>query len=109
VTRHTAERECLASMYNLVMKMSAKNDLDDIPAAQFLKIDAAILLLKTNPRFDITALRRTVERLLQIPLSSLILSGRFKEHKSWQVVCAGGGVSIISMDSGCRGKASEGR
>mgnify|MGYP001588512325 CR=1 FL=1 len=46
---HTAERESLPSMYKLVIKNSAKKELDDIPAAQFLKIDAAILLLKTNP------------------------------------------------------------
>lgn len=62
-----------------------------------------------SPQYGVRELRRTVERLLQIPLSSLILSGRLKEHKSWQVVCAGGGVSIISMDSGCIEKASEGR
>ena len=36
-------------MYKLVIKNSAKKELDDIPAAQFLKIDAAILLLKANP------------------------------------------------------------
>lgn len=36
-------------MYKLVIKNSAKKELDDIPAAQFLKIDAAILSLKTNP------------------------------------------------------------
>lgn len=49
VTRHTAERESLPFMYKLVIKNSAKEELDDISAAQFLKIDAAILLLKTNP------------------------------------------------------------
>lgn len=36
-------------MYKLVIKNSAKKELDDIPAAKFLKIDAAILSLKTNP------------------------------------------------------------
>lgn len=36
-------------MYKLVIKNSAKKELNDIPAAQFLKIDAAILSLKTNP------------------------------------------------------------
>ncbi|MBI5892074.1 MAG: type II toxin-antitoxin system RelE/ParE family toxin [Deltaproteobacteria bacterium] len=36
-------------MYKLVIKNSAKKELDAIPADQFLKIDAAILALKTNP------------------------------------------------------------
>ena len=52
-----------------------------------------------SPQYGVRELHRTVERLLQIPLSSLIISGRFKEHKSWQVVCDSGGVSIIPADS----------
>lgn len=36
-------------MYKLAIKNSAKKELNDVPAAQFLKIDAAILSLKTNP------------------------------------------------------------
>jgi ATP-dependent Clp protease ATP-binding subunit ClpC len=52
-----------------------------------------------SPQYGVRELRRTVERLLQIPLSNLILSGRFKEHKSWQVICSGGKVSIIPADS----------
>ncbi len=35
-------------MYNIIIKNSAKKELDAIPADQFLKIDAAILALKTN-------------------------------------------------------------
>ncbi|MDP2681507.1 MAG: hypothetical protein Q8P28_01690 [Deltaproteobacteria bacterium] len=38
-------------VYELVIKNSAKKELDDIPAAQFLKIDAAILSLNTSRSF----------------------------------------------------------
>lgn len=51
-----------------------------------------------SPQYGVRELRRTVERLLQIPLSGLILSGRFKEHKTWQVVCGGGGVSVVPVE-----------
>lgn len=36
-------------MHKIVIKNSAKKELDAIPADQFLKIDAATLALKTNP------------------------------------------------------------
>lgn len=36
-------------MYKLAIKNSARKELDAIPNDQFLKIDAAILALKTNP------------------------------------------------------------
>lgn len=49
-------------------------------------------------QYGVRELRRIVERLLQIPLSNLILSGRFKEHKSWQAVCGGEGVSVVPVE-----------
>ena len=42
-------------------------------------------------------LRRTVEQLIQIPLSNLILSGEFKRCANWQVVLGSGGLSIIPL------------
>ena len=36
-------------MYKLIIKSSAKKELDGISNEQFLKIDVAILALKTNP------------------------------------------------------------
>ena len=42
-------------------------------------------------------LRRVVERLIQIPLSNLILSGEFEKYTSWQMVCGSGGLSIIPL------------
>lgn len=36
-------------MYKLTIKSSAKKELDSISNDQFLKVDAAILALKTNP------------------------------------------------------------
>ena len=49
-------------------------------------------------QYGVRELRRTVERLLQIPLSNLIISGRFKEHKTWQAICGGGGVSVVPVE-----------
>ena len=50
-----------------------------------------------SPEFGARELRRVVERLIQIPLSNLILNGKFKQHKSWQVVCSSDGLSIIPL------------
>jgi len=36
-------------MYNLIIKKSARKELDNISAPFFLKIDEAILTLKNNP------------------------------------------------------------
>ena len=36
-------------MYKLIIKKSARKELDSIPKQQFLKIDKAILSLKENP------------------------------------------------------------
>lgn len=40
-------------------------------------------------------LQRTVERLLQVPLSNLILSGKIKRHPEWQLVYQEGGVHLL--------------
>jgi ATP-dependent Clp protease ATP-binding subunit ClpA len=47
-----------------------------------------------SPEYGVRELRRTVERLIQIPLSNLILSGELKELNSWQVVCSDEGISF---------------
>ncbi|MFA4829796.1 MAG: ATP-dependent Clp protease ATP-binding subunit [Thermodesulfovibrionales bacterium] len=52
-----------------------------------------------SPEYGVRELRRIVEKLVQIPLSNLILSGQLKEHQSWQVVCKGEGISIRPVDS----------
>lgn len=57
-----------------------------------------ITLKGYSPQYGVRELRRTVERFIQIPLSNLILSGKLKEHKSWQVVCNDEGVSITPVD-----------
>jgi ATP-dependent Clp protease ATP-binding subunit ClpC len=48
-----------------------------------------------SPEYGVRELRRTVEKLVQIPLSNLILSGKLKEHKQWQVVCSNDKISLI--------------
>jgi ATP-dependent Clp protease ATP-binding subunit ClpA len=48
-----------------------------------------------SPQYGARELRRTVERLIQIPLSNLILSGELKRHAHWQVIYSGDGLSII--------------
>jgi ATP-dependent Clp protease ATP-binding subunit ClpC len=45
-------------------------------------------------------LRRTVDRLLQAPLSELVVSGRLREHACWQAVPGDGGLAILPYTPG---------
>lgn len=49
-----------------------------------------------SPQFGARELRRTVERLVQAPLSNLIVRGELMKHKSWRVVCGDEGISIVA-------------
>ena len=48
-----------------------------------------------SSQYGVRELKRTLNRLLQIPLSKLILSGELRKHKAWQVTCKGDTISII--------------
>jgi ATP-dependent Clp protease ATP-binding subunit ClpC len=48
-----------------------------------------------SPDYGARELRRTVERLLHVPLSALLVSGGLQEHPCWQVQFADGGLSIL--------------
>jgi len=48
-----------------------------------------------SEQYGVRELRRTVERLIQVPLSKLILDGGLNKHPGWQVVCAGQELAII--------------
>jgi ATP-dependent Clp protease ATP-binding subunit ClpC len=50
-----------------------------------------------SSQYGARELRRTVERLIQIPLSSLILSGELIKHACWQVIYSSDGLSIIPI------------
>jgi ATP-dependent Clp protease ATP-binding subunit ClpA len=50
-----------------------------------------------NPDFGARELRRTVERLLEVPLSSLIVSGRLKDHSHWEVALGDGKITIVPV------------
>ena len=51
-----------------------------------------------SQEYGVRELRRTVEKFVQIPLSNLIMSGKLKEHQSWQVVCERDVISIVPAD-----------
>ena len=48
-----------------------------------------------SQQYGVRELRRKVERLIQIPLSNLILSGELKRHARWEVIYSSDGLSII--------------
>jgi ATP-dependent Clp protease ATP-binding subunit ClpA len=50
-----------------------------------------------SPEYGVRELQRTVERLVQAPLSGLILSGRLKEHAVWQVVRGEQGLVVVPL------------
>jgi len=60
-------------------------------------VDQFVARAGYSPQYGARELRRTVERLIQIPLSNLILSGELKRHARWQVIYSGDGLSIIPI------------
>lgn len=48
-----------------------------------------------SSQYGVRELKRTLDRLMQIPLSKLILSGELRKHKSWHVECEGNTISIL--------------
>ncbi|MBI5885837.1 MAG: ATP-dependent Clp protease ATP-binding subunit [Deltaproteobacteria bacterium] len=48
-----------------------------------------------SPEFGVRELKRTVERLLQAPLSTLILNGQIKASPNWRVVYSNERLSIV--------------
>ena len=48
-----------------------------------------------NPAYGVRELRRTVERLVQAPVSQLILRGEMKKGGWWVVVCDGEGIAVV--------------
>jgi ATP-dependent Clp protease ATP-binding subunit ClpC len=63
--------------------------------------DAEELVVRTafSPAFGARELRRTVERLLEVPLSQLILTGQLGQHTRWQVVVRDVRLQIIPADA----------
>ena len=51
-----------------------------------------------SPEYGVRELQRTVERLVQAPLSGLILSGKLKEHDAWQVVRGEQGLVVAPLN-----------
>jgi ATP-dependent Clp protease ATP-binding subunit ClpA len=47
-----------------------------------------------SPEYGVRELRRTVEKYVQMPISNLILIGKFREHNSWLVDLGNEGISF---------------
>jgi ATP-dependent Clp protease ATP-binding subunit ClpC len=49
-----------------------------------------------SPEYGARELRRSVERLLQVPLSELVVSGSIKEHGAWQAGVEGDSLVMVA-------------
>jgi ATP-dependent Clp protease ATP-binding subunit ClpC len=52
-----------------------------------------------SPDFGARELQRTVEKLVQIPLSRLILSGELTKYSHWKITSTGEGILIVPIAS----------
>ena len=50
--------------------------------------------------YGVRHLRRAVERLIQVPLSSLILNGKLNQHKCWQIASEGQDIEMSPLEGG---------
>jgi len=51
-----------------------------------------------SPEYGVRELRRTVEKYVQMPVSNLILSGKFKEHNAWLADLKNAGVLFLPIE-----------
>jgi ATP-dependent Clp protease ATP-binding subunit ClpC len=58
------------------------------------ELEREIASMGYSPEYGIRELRRTMERLIQVPLSQLIISGELDKHKEWQAYYDNYGISI---------------
>ena len=92
---HLTEESIRAILRGLLSKMTAH-----VLAQHGVKIDidatAEELLARLgyNPEYGARELRRTVEKMVQIPLSKLVISGELKTHPSWRLVANGEELSF---------------
>lgn len=77
----------LEKRYNVSLKFSEK--------AELFLADKGY-----SPEYGARELRRIVEKYVQMPLSNLILSGKFKEHKLWHADLENEGISFIPCKEG---------
>ena len=78
----------------LVNRMARLEEMTELDAWEKLSVFAPTSPLRMNGGRE---LRRTVEKLIQIPLSNLILSGELSKHPSWQVVCSDKRLSVVPI------------
>ena len=52
-----------------------------------------------SPKYGARELRRTVDKLVQVPLSKLILSGQIQQHKAWRLSGSEEGIIITPQAS----------
>lgn len=96
VFRHLDKRDVKVILEGILREIS-----EDIKARYdvLLKVseEAEDFIIKRgyNPQYGVRELRRNVERLVEIPLSNLILSGKLNEKKNWEVTYRDKGISII--------------
>jgi ATP-dependent Clp protease ATP-binding subunit ClpC len=52
-----------------------------------------------SPQYGVRELHRTVERLIQVPLSRLALAGEFSKYKKWQLSCKEKELVLVPVES----------
>lgn len=58
--------------------------------------EALIARVGTSPRYGVRELRRTLERLLMVKLSGMVLGGTIKKGSSWKAVVSGEHLDIVA-------------
>lgn len=75
------------------LRAKHKAELTLAPEAETLIVEAG-----TSPRYGVRELRRTLERLLTVKLSDLVLSGRVKKSPTWLVVRRGDSLDLAPSE-----------
>ena len=88
-------REILKTMLNEITEDVGKRYNIKIKVTE--KAERFISQKGYSPEYGVRELRRTVEKLVQIPLSNLILSGKIKEQRALDVILRNEEIQIVPI------------
>jgi ATP-dependent Clp protease ATP-binding subunit ClpC len=89
ITFHSLDENDIRKILKPMLAEISQNLQDQYNVALLISDEAESLLARAgfDPKYGARELHRTLERLVQVPLSQLILSGELMKHAKWQLVC----------------------
>ena len=100
ITFRSLDESDVRKILKLILADIIQNLQANYEVAFSIENEAEMFLARAgySPKYGARELRRTVERLVQVPLSLLILNGEIQKHKDWQLECEDNGLKLVPIE-----------